>query len=85
MEPTYLDEHFTAEYGVGPKQAARIERFQRASGLLRGTAPVAEVAARCGFADQAHLARDFRDLGGCSPTQWRQASRTFVQDSGVGA
>ena len=29
---------------------------------------LAELAAECGYYDQAHLARDFRDLAGCPPS-----------------
>ncbi len=77
----HLTERFTDEYGIGPKQAARIERFQQARHLLGTGLAVADVAARCGYADQAHLTREFRALGGCTPTQWRRESLTFVQDA----
>ena len=76
----HLTERFTDEYGIGPKQAARIERFTRARSLLEAGSASADVAARCGYADQAHLTREFRALGGCTPTQWRQESVSFVQD-----
>jgi AraC-like DNA-binding protein len=76
----HLTDRFTAEYGIGPKQAARIERFQRARLLLGDGLAPAGVAAACGYADQAHLTRDFRSLGGCTPTQWRREVLSFVQD-----
>jgi len=76
----HLTQRFTDEYGIGPKQAARVERFARARSLLDQGSAVADVAARCGYADQAHLTREFRALGGCTPTQWRQESVPFVQD-----
>jgi uncharacterized glyoxalase superfamily protein PhnB len=31
---------------------------------------LADLAAECGYFDQAQLAREFNDLAGCSPTQW---------------
>jgi AraC-like DNA-binding protein len=31
---------------------------------------LAELAAACGYFDQAHLAREFRTLAGCPPSQW---------------
>ncbi len=53
-----------AAFGYGPKTLARVLRFQRALALARNGVPFAETAARAGFADQAHLARDVRELAG---------------------
>ena len=50
-----------------PKTAARLIRFEAARARL-GTVPLARLAAEHGFADQAHLAREFRALGGAPPT-----------------
>ncbi|MYY07614.1 helix-turn-helix domain-containing protein [Streptomyces sp. SID4919] len=51
-------------FGYGPKTLARVLRFQRALDLARTGAPLAEVAVRCGYADQPHLAREARALTG---------------------
>ncbi|MFF3110800.1 helix-turn-helix domain-containing protein [Kitasatospora sp. NPDC057904] len=51
-------------FGYGPKTLARILRLQRALALARSGVPFADTAARTGFADQAHLARDVRELTG---------------------
>lgn len=70
----YLTARFTAEYGVGPKEVARLARFTR-SRLLVGAYParrLADVAARCGYYDQAHLAREWRELAGVPPSRWRE-------------
>ncbi|PAZ17070.1 AraC family transcriptional regulator [Streptomyces sp. SA15] len=53
-----------AAFGYGPKTLARVLRLQRALALARAGMPFAETAARTGFADQAHLARDVRELAG---------------------
>ncbi|MFP3987220.1 helix-turn-helix domain-containing protein [Streptomyces sp. E11-3] len=53
-----------AAFGYGPKTLARVLRLQRALALARAGLPYADTAAAAGFADQAHLARDFRDLAG---------------------
>ncbi len=61
---------FRRQVGVGPKTAARILRYGRATALLEaGTRPVAEVAALSGYADQSHLDREFSALAGRSPTR----------------
>ena len=67
----HLTARFSHEFGLSPKVAARVIRFDRARRLLphrRGD--LASVAARCGYADQAHMIREFHQFCGCSPTQW---------------
>lgn len=51
-------------FGYGPKLLARILRLQEALALARRGIALAAVAARCGYADQAHLADDVRALTG---------------------
>lgn len=80
--PRHLGEQFRAEYGIGVKTAARVARFSRSADLVRrGDVPLAEIAVRCGYADQAHLAREWRGLAGTSPSRWlREDELAFVQD-----
>lgn len=77
----HLASRFRTEIGLAPKAAARVIRFDRARHmLLRSAAPgphprgpglgLADLAAACGYFDQAHLAREFRALAGCPPRQW---------------
>jgi AraC-like DNA-binding protein len=70
-----------AECGLSPKQLQRVARFERSRGLL-GRRPLAEVAARCGYADQAHLTREWVALAGCPPTTWLREEFPFLQDLG---
>jgi AraC-like DNA-binding protein len=53
-----------AAFGYGPKTLARILRLHRALDLARAGTPFATVAATTGYADQAHLAREVKDLAG---------------------
>ncbi|MFI8214431.1 helix-turn-helix domain-containing protein [Streptomyces sp. NPDC085932] len=55
-----------AAFGYGPKVLARILRLRRALALARAGTPFAQTAARAGYADQAHLAREVRELTGLS-------------------
>jgi hypothetical protein len=59
-------EHADRMHAVGltPKRFLRTTRFQRALALLREGYPPVDVAARCGYADQPHLAREFRAFAG---------------------
>ena len=51
-------------FGYGPKTLGRILRMNRALGLARSGTALAEVASLTGYADQAHLTRDVKDLAG---------------------
>ncbi|WP_078606398.1 helix-turn-helix transcriptional regulator [Streptomyces violaceorubidus] len=64
-----LHRHCLAAFGYGPKTLARVLRLQRALALAREGTPLAETAARTGFADQAHLTRDVRELAGLPPAE----------------
>ncbi|WP_406232881.1 helix-turn-helix domain-containing protein [Nocardia sp. NBC_01009] len=79
----HLARRFGAEFGLGPKLAARVARFERARHMIERTpsfVSIAQVAATCGYYDQAHLNRDFADLAGCSPTTWLAEEIPSVQD-----
>lgn len=65
----HLSATFGAEYGVSPKQAARIFRFDHARRLIDAGAALAVVAADTGYADQQHLSREWRALADRTPTE----------------
>jgi AraC-like DNA-binding protein len=65
-----LRKRLAQETGLTPKAAARVIRFGRARRRLTGGETLADVAAGCGYFDQAHLDREFRALAGCAPSRW---------------
>ncbi|MFB4194755.1 AraC family transcriptional regulator [Streptomyces carpaticus] len=69
----YLAERFRGEVGLSPKTFARVLRFEHAHALAtaQDPPPWADVATVSGYADQAHLVRDWRAFTGRSPTAWR--------------
>jgi AraC-like DNA-binding protein len=75
----HLTDRFRAEVGLRPKEAARVIRFDRARRRVRPSVRLADVAAGAGYFDQAHLAREFHEFAGCSPSQWLAAEFDFVQ------
>jgi AraC-like DNA-binding protein len=79
----HLSERFRAEIGLSPKVAARVMRFEHAKRLLqqRNRLGLADVAASCGYYDQAHLTREWNDLAGCTPTTWIAEELPSVQDT----
>ncbi|WP_405505991.1 helix-turn-helix domain-containing protein [Streptomyces cyaneofuscatus] len=70
----YLTERFRDEVGLSPKTFARVLRFEYAHELATAHDPLpwAAVATVSGYADQAHLVRDWREFTGRSPTAWRR-------------
>ncbi|MBZ9765651.1 helix-turn-helix transcriptional regulator [Mesorhizobium sp. CA6] len=65
----HLAARFTDAIGIGPKTLSRIVRFNRALSLSkRQDNDWAGIAADCGYADQAHLVREFRQLAGETPS-----------------
>jgi AraC-like DNA-binding protein len=72
-----LERRFLAEIGVGPKLLSRILRFQqvfRAVDANETSWPL--VAVDCGYYDQAHLIRDFRQFAQQTPSVlFREQSR----------
>ncbi|MFC5724514.1 helix-turn-helix domain-containing protein [Streptomyces gamaensis] len=79
-----LEALFREQIGVSPKTAARILRFHRAFRMITDETRdvgLAVVAARCGYADQAHLSREVRALSGDSPAR---PSQDVIQPTAVG-
>ncbi|MVA98931.1 helix-turn-helix domain-containing protein [Nitratireductor sp. CAU 1489] len=66
----HLNQRFHEEIGIGPKSTARMVRFNRALTMARfAEGPDwALIAADCGYADQAHLVREFRAFSGAPPS-----------------
>ena len=64
----HLVDRFRREIGLGPKSVSRIVRMRRAISAAHRGDGWADIAADCGYADQAHMVREFRDLAGCTPS-----------------
>lgn len=69
--PRHFIELFRSNVGLAPKQFYRIQRFSTAlARIARGKAALADIAIASGYADQAHLSREFRELAGVSPSAY---------------
>lgn len=71
--------------GLAPKALGRILRMQRALAAIRAdAAPLADIAARLAYADQAHMTRELKALSGYTPRELRPRKPTavrFLQDA----
>jgi AraC family transcriptional regulator len=76
LSPAYFCTAFRRSTGVPPHTWQRARRVERAQGLLaRSDLPLAEVALACGFANQSHFTRVFREVTGSTPARFRDAVR----------
>lgn len=70
--PRHLERQFRALTGVTPKGYARRARFELARDRLWADphTRLSALAAECGYADQAHLTREFAAFAGAPPARW---------------
>jgi len=81
----HFGERFIAEFGIAPKAAARVFRFERACRLfLHSPRRSVDVAIACGFHDQAHMVREWHAMAGCTPREWILGELPFLQDYEIG-
>ena len=81
----HFGERFISEFGIAPKAAARVFRFERACRLfLRSPRRIVDVAIASGFHDQAHMVREWHALAGCTPREWILGQLPFLQDYEIG-
>ena len=75
---TFLDERANP---VAPARFRIEMQAHRALLLIEDTdAPLARIAAECGFADQPHLTRSIVQITGHPPAYWRRQSIPFNTD-----
>ena len=68
---------FREQVGFPPKTWCRLQRFRRAVRQLRSGVNIswADLAATCGFYDQAHFANEFRSFSGFDLTTYISMSQ----------
>jgi AraC-like DNA-binding protein len=85
LSVSQLERSFTRQVGLGPKLLARQARVSAmaAEAMTSQRPGWAQLAASYGYADQAHLARDFRELTGLTPSGLARAGpdADFLQDA----
>ena len=74
INPYVLLRQFRRDTGVTPHDYLRAYRVYRARRFIQQGVPLADVALRCGFSDQSHLNRQFKQSLGLSPRHFRSIS-----------
>jgi AraC-like DNA-binding protein len=69
---------FRAAFGTAPHRYLIARRIAAARRMIGDGAPLAEIAAACGFADQSHLNRHFKAHTGITPGRY---ARLIVQQA----
>ncbi len=83
----YLATRFREQVGLPPKTLARLLRFERVRRLIESDpGRLADIAHSCGYCDQSHLNRDFRDLAGTTPGEFvaRRVPDAIAAGAGAG-
>lgn len=76
LSPWQFGQRIHRLFGLTPAQLVKKTRVDAARALLRdGELPVAEVALRCGYADQSAFTRQFKAVAGLSPARYREQAR----------
>jgi len=85
ISPRQLRRTFLEQTGLSPKFLARVVRFRRALGQApHAGGDFAGLALDCGYYDQAHLIRDFREFAGRTPGAYA-AGRFLQAEDGASA
>jgi AraC family transcriptional regulator len=75
LSRSHFSRAFKHSVGRSPMEYIIFRRVERAKAMISDTRePLAEVALACGFVDQPHLNRRFRDMVGVSPGRWRRSN-----------
>ena len=76
LSDNYFAQAFKVTFGMTVCRYIRCRRVEHAKRLmLLSNEPLSQIAIACGFADQAHYSRVFRDVMGVSPNRWRRTNR----------
>jgi AraC family transcriptional regulator len=81
----HFSRYFKRTFGESPHSFVVRRRIELAAQYMLTTdAPLSDIALRCGFTDQAHLCKHFRQAAGQTPAAWRRAHRSRPDESGTG-
>lgn len=78
ISEVYFRRLFTQQYGITPKQYIIDIRIQKAKHLLSdGILKVSAISEQCGFSNQYHFCRIFKDKTGLTPTEYTKENKVY--------
>jgi AraC family transcriptional regulator len=78
----HFSRSFKRTFGESPHAFLVRRRVELAAQYMLTTdASLSDIALRCGFTDQAHLSRHFRQAAGQTPAAWRRAQHHDERDT----
>jgi AraC family transcriptional regulator len=76
LSEAHFSRAFRLAYGVPPHAYIVRRRVELAAQLMLASRdPLTDIALKCGFHDQAHFSKQFRQLTGETPAAWRRLRR----------
>ena len=80
----HFSRSFKRTFGESPHGFVVRRRVELAARYMLTTdASLSDIALRCGFTDQAHLCKHFRQTAGQTPAAWRRAHRSHHDENGT--
>ena len=77
----HFSRSFKRTFGKSPHAFLVRRRVELAAQYMLTTdESLSDIALRCGFADQAHLCKHFRQAAGQTPAAWRRARRAYREE-----
>jgi AraC family transcriptional regulator len=74
LSEAHFSRSFKRTFGQSPHSFVVRRRVELAAQFMLTTdSSLSDIALRCGFADQAHLSKHFRQAAGQTPAAWRRA------------
>ena len=78
ISEVYFRRLFTNHFGISPKQFILNLRITKAKQLLtEGFESIASISEKCGFSNQYHFCRVFKERCGITPSEYRGAHRIY--------
>ncbi len=80
ISETHFRRLFSSYMSIGPLEYINLVRIQNACEMLKKTDEmVSDIAYKCGFGVLSTFNRNFKQIMGCSPYEWRKRPENFEQ------